>query len=250
MGRFSDAAKDAAAETDKTFESEIMKLTAVSSKDLNVLFPDKVDRRAVTKLIEKLRKSTSQNHIRTALKSFSLAASEVAFKAARKLVLPALFLLATLPALAMAASMSFSEFLSAKAAETKGVYSLTWKGRGEPRNAGGFYVPINTLQAKDGAYDFADWGLGMEEPEGTEKPRLIVPLMINVVDLTRKIFSFRLAREHVRTTALPKVWIGPILHPPTQLSKAGLKKYIFVQNLGLGISAKFSSFLPDKKEGP
>lgn len=151
-------------------------------------------------------------------------------------------------------TMSFGEVMKAKALEMKAVYALTWVTKdGEAavaRHAGGMYLPINTLQSADGKSDYMDWGIGVEEPEGSEKPQLIVPIMGNVFAITRKIFSFRWAKRHIRSTTLPAVWFGPIWHPPTKLSGKSLKAYKFKEKIGIALSIRFSGpwFLKDKGE--
>lgn len=87
MGRFAAAAKAAAKETDELFKADIAKLTTIDTAKLDELFPDKNDRRAVTKLVSKLRASTAKNHSRTALKAFTLVASAAAIKVAKKILL-------------------------------------------------------------------------------------------------------------------------------------------------------------------
>jgi len=140
-----------------------------------------------------------------------------------------------------AETMTFGEVLKAKASEVKAVYSITWPNSdGDPRHAGGIYLPINTIQSADGKTDYMDWGVGAEEPQGDEKPKLIVPIMGNVIAITKKIFSFRWAKNHVRATSLPDLWLGPIWHPPVTLSKKGLKSYVFFHHVGAAASIRFS----------
>lgn len=148
---------------------------------------------------------------------------------------------------AWAGSMSLGELLGTKASEMKGFYGLTWPSD-EPRHAGGAYVPVNTLQTEDGEYQFLDWGLGVEEPQGSEDPRFVVPIMGNVVDIVRKAFGFRWAKAHIRSTKLPPIWMGPIFHPPTRLSKTGLKEYRLKHNVGIGLSIRISSLMTAPKE--
>ena len=157
------------------------------------------------------------------------------------------FVLGIVPQLVMAETVTFGQFFAAKVREMKVVYSLTWEAK-KARHAGGAYVPINTLTSKDGNFEYLDWGLGAEEPEGSAKPRLIIPIMANIVDISRKVFNFRWARDHIRTTALPPIWIGPIWYPPSRLSKQGLNDYIFLHNLGVGLSARFGALLPEAKK--
>ena len=155
--------------------------------------------------------------------------------------------LVILPQLVVAETVTFGQFLAVKVREMKGVYSITWQQE-KALHAGGVYVPINTWQSKDGKSQYLDWGLGAEEREGSAKGRLIMPIMANIVDISRQVFGFRWAKEHIKTTALPPIWLGPIWYPPSKLSRTGLKAYVLFQNVGIGLSARFGALLPEVAE--
>jgi len=257
MNRFDDAADKAAEQTDEELREHVKKITEVDPAKLGELFPEPADLLQVDKLIAAVNRSTTKNELANAFKQFGAGATAKAvdvlsgtFKIAKKVMLALALLIAAGSAARAAEGMTFTQFIAQKASETKGFYSMTWDAAGAAKHSGGAYVPIHTLHSKDKALEYFDWGLGVMEPEGTAKPRFAVPIMLNVVDLGRRLFSFRLAREHVRTTALPKTWLGPIWYPPSSFSKGALRDYVLLQNIGVGLSARFSGFLPDKKETP
>ena len=204
-------------------------------------------------LMSKVNAATERNEMVNALKAFGAVATEkgiqalTAASAAAKKVLLAGLALMFLAGSAGAKDVGLSEFIASKAQEMKGVYSLTWPSD-EPRHAGGAYVPINVLHSKDKEFYYFDWGIGVEEPEGSEKTGLMIPVMFNIVDVMKKAMCFQWAKDHVTTAKLPPIWLGPIWLPPTNLSKSGLKSYVFIDHLGIGISIRLGSVLSNTEE--
>ncbi len=263
MGRFSKDAKNARAKTNERLKAEMDKFLKMSDDELIAMLPSPPDREAHKAMAEKVNRATTANERAQAIKEFGLALTEAGargfgklFDLAKDVAKAAAMILLLLSPASAAESMSFGEFLKAKAIETKAIYSLTWRTRldslGKPeeyvRHAGGAYVPINTLTSKDQKFEYIEWGVGLEEPEGTEDPGLIVPVMFNVIDVAKKIFSFAWARDHVKTTSLPSIWGGVKWNPPTKLSKKSLRAYKPLEHLGPAFSVRFSGPWFKKKE--
>ena len=285
MGRFSKTLEETRKKTNTRLAAEMDKFLGMSDVELFKMFPHTGDREEARKFIEKANKATSDNEKAQAIKEFVIALSQVGVRGVRGLVKVAgevakaaiVFLVVLSPAQAIVwnsdnadplilaraetvqpaeavkldpESYTFGDFMAEKAKETKALYTVTWVDtadeKGKVRHAGGAYVPIHTGHSKDGKYDYFDWGLGFEEPQGSEKPRFIIPVMSNIIDISRRLLYGRFFRDHIRTTTLPKIWVGVIVYPPSKFSKRGLREYVFFQNVGFAVSAKFSSFLPEK----
>ena len=86
MGKYDDAAKQAADETDKELLSKLKSLTGISEEKLAGLVPES-DRAAVKDLIAAVNQATDDNKLSNALANFTAKATEFGIKAVRKLVL-------------------------------------------------------------------------------------------------------------------------------------------------------------------
>ena len=76
MGKYSDAADQAANETDKELQAEIKSLIEISADKIKALFPNELDQAEVNLLIQKVKKSTNRNECVTAIQAFALKASK------------------------------------------------------------------------------------------------------------------------------------------------------------------------------
>ena len=72
MGKYAEAAKKAANETDAEFADDIKQMMEV---DLDSLFPNGSDKALVSELIKQINKSTSRNESITAYQAFAAKAS-------------------------------------------------------------------------------------------------------------------------------------------------------------------------------
>ena len=86
MGKYDDAAKQAADETDKELLPKLKSLTDLSDEKIAHLFPES-DRAEIKKLVSAVKLSTDNNKLSNAWANFAAKASEFAIKGARKLVL-------------------------------------------------------------------------------------------------------------------------------------------------------------------
>jgi len=224
MGQFDDAAEDAAKKTDKELEGDFDKLSVLSEGEIKSLFPSEIDQVAINTLISQVQKTTDKNQIKTALKAFAAVASVEAFKMAKKLILSLAVCLLPLSVAAENSWQSLGDFIGDKAAETKIVYGASWPG-GIAQHMGGAYVPIHTFHSKaakkEDQVDYLDWGIGVEDVEGSVKPRAIIPIMFNLPAISRRLWNGQWRKDHVRTTSLPPIWFGPMLRVPTSLSREG-----------------------------
>lgn len=253
MGRFDKAAGKAAEKTDRDLKEELDKFLKMDPEQIAKMLPETRDRAEVLVLVEKINKSTSDNEKAQAIKEFGLALTEAGargvgslIKAAEKIVskiAKAALMIMVLLTPAQAASMTFGEFLAGKVRETKGLYVATWKND-RVVNSGGFYVPIRTFHTKDKKRDYVDFGIGLEDIEGSngnEKPRIMIPIMINALAMRDNLFGIKWFQEHSRGTELPPIWIGVMLRPPTRISKRGFKNYIPGHNIGLAVALGFGT---------
>lgn len=94
MGRFDDAAADAAKETDAELEAELQQLKEIPDSKVPELFPLPADQEAARTLIAAVNKATDKNELMTAFKAFAVVASVEAvdkigatFKVAKKVFL-------------------------------------------------------------------------------------------------------------------------------------------------------------------
>ena len=86
MGKYDDAAKQSADETDHELYSALHRITDVSDEKINELVPES-DRAAVKDLIAAVNQATDDNKLSNALANFTAKATEFGIKAVRKLVL-------------------------------------------------------------------------------------------------------------------------------------------------------------------
>ena len=86
MGKYDDAAKQSADETDKELLPKLKSLTVLKEGTIERLIPES-DRAAVKDLIAAVNQATDDNKLSNALANFTAKATEVGIKAVRKLVL-------------------------------------------------------------------------------------------------------------------------------------------------------------------
>lgn len=85
MGRFDDAADEAAKETDDELAEGLAKLAPPSEEKLKEMLPDQVDRDLVNSLIKDVKSATDSNARRQKLASFAAIASAGAMKVVKLL---------------------------------------------------------------------------------------------------------------------------------------------------------------------
>ena len=86
MGKYDQAADDAAHETDKELLPKLKELIKLSDDKIEELVPES-DREAVKELILAVQQATDDNKLSNALANFTAKATEVGIKIVRKLVL-------------------------------------------------------------------------------------------------------------------------------------------------------------------
>ncbi len=86
MGKYDDAAKEAADETDKELLPKLKSLTGISEEKLAEMVPES-DKEAVKELIAAVSQATNDNKLSNAWANFAAKATELGIKAARKMIL-------------------------------------------------------------------------------------------------------------------------------------------------------------------
>lgn len=159
----------------------------------------------------------------------------------RKLVALLLLLTIAVPVRAEIPWGGLTDLISEKVREAKVGYIATWR-EGKPKHSGTLYLPINTLHSKKKTdlpvVEYLEWGLGAEK-EGGYSP--ILPIMANAPAVANRIFRGKFWTNHVRTTNLPPIWIGPVLRIPTNISASGLRSWKLWENVGISLAIEMGA---------
>ncbi len=130
----------------------------------------------------------------------------------------------------VSAELSFTDLtdlIAEKTKESKGAYTFTL----DSKHGGALYLPMYTLHSKDKASDYLEFGVGGQLIEGgIKKP--FVNIGTNIPALSMRVWRSKWRKDHVRTTKLPPIWIGPFLQLPT----GALQYWKFRNNFGVIVS--------------
>ena len=143
----------------------------------------------------------------------------------RNLLIALLFVAA--PVSAELGFSDLTDLIAEKAKESKGAYTFTL----DSKHGGALYLPMYTLHSKDEKNDYLELGAGGQMIEqGIQKP--FITIGMNIPALSMRVWRSKWRKDHVRTTKLPPIWIGPFIQVPTH----ALRYWKFRNNFGVIVS--------------
>lgn len=148
----------------------------------------------------------------------------------KKLVLSVSLLVISIPAYAGLLDLApMAKFAAEKIGETKATTIIDLNGK----VAAGLLLPVWTFHTRSGI-NVLQLGVGGTIKEGGEK-KAIASMLINLPGLADRILRNKWMKEHVTSTRLPPLWIGPYVQVPLPYEKWILKNDLGVMiTIGLG----------------
>ena len=115
-----------------------------------------------------------------------------------------------------------SRLIADKAKEAKLATMLDLSGT----FGGAAYLPVWTIKgAGDAGAEYVSLGAGGMLREGGDKSPLVA-VAFNLPAISAKVWDFQWARDHVKRSKFPPIWIGPYVLVPTS------KAYVVGKNIG------------------
>lgn len=121
----------------------------------------------------------------------------------------------------------FMDLVAEKAKESKGAYTFTL----DSKHGGALYLPMYTMHSKDKKNDYLELGVGGQLVE-TGIKKFFISTGMNIPALSKRLWRTQWRKDHVRTTRLPPIWIGPFIQMPT----GTLRHWKFRNNFGVIVS--------------